>query len=120
MQILTFEELMQKRTEGLIESEKAILQKYDTYRALKRMVDEINTGPLDVVDYYATATRLGALLHEMAAGFTHTIFHYFADYIDPAQKGDVRCFRMECCELAQQMKELDRWRAKRHCLKSVK
>lgn len=120
MQILTFEELQQKRAEGLMASEEAIHQKYNTYRELKRLVAEINAGPLDVMNYYPTAKRLGLMLREMTCGHCNTIFHYFADHIDPTQKGDVRCFRMECRQLAEQMRELDQRRLARHQLKVVK
>lgn len=120
MQILTFEELQQKRAEGLMASEQAIHQKNDIYRELKRLVAQINTGPLDVMNYYPTAKRLGLMLREMTRGHHNTIFHYFADHIDPTVKGDVRCFRMECRQLAEHIKELDQRRAAKRRLKVVK
>jgi hypothetical protein len=49
-----------------------------------------------------------------------TIFHYFAECIDPDRKGDVRCFRMECFELIGQIRQLDQWRSERHRLRSIK
>jgi uncharacterized protein YicC (UPF0701 family) len=120
MQILTFEELQQKRAEGIMASVQAIHQKYDIYRELKRLVAQINSGPLDVMNYYPTAKRLGVMLREMTSGYNNTIFHYFADHIDPAAKGDVRCFRMECRQLAEQIKELDQRRTAKGRLKVVK
>lgn len=120
MEILTFDELKEKRAKGLLASEKAILQKYDTYLTLKKMVARINTEPLDVVNYYPTARRLGAILRELTAGHANTIFQYYADHIDPTAEGDARCFRMECHQLAEQLKELDRRRAARCRLKIVK
>lgn len=120
MQILTFEELKQRQAEGWRASEKAVRQKYGTYQEIKRLVRMINTGPLDVAEYYGVAMRLGALLHDIKAGFCNTIFHYFADQIDPVRKGDARCFRMECLQLADQIRELDQRRALRHRLTIVK
>ncbi len=120
MEILTFEELERKRAEGLMASEKAIHQRYDTYRALKKMVAQINTQPLDVANYYPTAKQLGLMLREMTTGCANTVFQYFADHIDPSVKGDVRCFRMECRQLAEHIRELDHRRAARNSLKIVK
>lgn len=120
MQILTLDELKRQREESLKSSEAAIRRQYDTYLALKKMVGKINAGPLDVADYYPTAARLAGLLSQLAAGSECTIFHYFAECIDPGRKGDVRCFRMECFELVGQIQQLDRWRTERHRLKSIK
>ena len=120
MDNLTIEDLKKKRAEELLASEKAILQNNLTYRELKKIVHRINAEPLDVAEYYHAARRLGEVLHEMATGHTNTVFHYFADHIDPSRKGDVRCFRMECLELAQQIKELDDRRAKNRRLRVVK
>jgi hypothetical protein len=120
MECLTLEGLKQKRAEGLLASEKAIQRKYDTYQDVKKILTEINTKPLDVVNYYPTARRLGLMLREMTTGYANTIFHYFADHIDPLVKGDVRCFRMECFQLAEQLKELDHRRLTRCGLKIIK
>ena len=120
MDNLTIEDLKKKRAEGLRASEKAVIQKNITYRELKKIVRKINDETIDVAEYYLAARRLGEILQEMATGYPDTVFHYFADHIDPSKKGDVRCFRMECRELAQQLKELDDRRAKNRCLKIVK
>ncbi|MDA8138847.1 MAG: hypothetical protein M0036_09355 [Desulfobacteraceae bacterium] len=120
MQILTFEELKQKQAEGMAASQKAAAQNHDLYRAIKQLVRQINAEPLDVADYYPVASRLGKLLNEIKSGFNDTIFHYFAEQIDPSQNGDVRCFRMECRQLAEQIEELDRFRVQRHRLTLVK
>ncbi len=120
MQILTLDELRQQREEALKASEAAIRQHYAVYLTLKNRVARINAGPLDVADYYAAATGLAAQLSQLSQGAEVTIFHYFAECIDPGRKGDARCFRMECFELASQMRELDRWRASRHRLRSIK
>lgn len=120
MQILTFEELQQRQAEGWMTSEKAVRKRYSTYREIKQLLRNINTRPLDVADYYTVAMRLGGLLHEMKAGFCNTIFHYFADQIDPGRNGDARCFRMECVQLAEQIKVLDHRRAEGHRLTIVK
>jgi hypothetical protein len=120
MQIMTLEELRQQREQALKGSALAIREHHQAYLALKKMVGRINSGPLDVADYYATAMRLAALLSQLSTGAACTIFHYFAECIDPDRKGDVRCFRMECFELASQIQQLDRWRTCRHRLRSVK
>jgi hypothetical protein len=120
MQIYTLEELKRQREEALAGSEQAIRRHYNAYLALKKMVVSINAGPLDVGDYYQTAARLGGLLARLAGGADFTLFHYFSECIDPSQKGDVRCFRMECLELAAQIANLDQWRAARHRLRSIK
>jgi hypothetical protein len=120
MSNLTFDDLRKKRAEGLIASEKAINHCYHTYQDLKRLINEINSGSLDVADYYSTAMRLGNMLREISAGYDNTIFNYFADHLDPGQKGDVRCFRMECRQLSEELKTLDQLRAKQRQLTIVK
>ena len=120
MHHITLEELLQRRTKSMLGSEQAIRQQTDTYRMLKQMVDQINGNPLDVGDYYHTALRLSALLGQMTRGGEDTIFHYFAEQIDPGKYGDVRCFRMECRDLAEQIKAIDQWRAARRRLKRIK
>lgn len=119
MQLLTFDDLKQKWAESLLASEKAIYQRYPTYRELKRLVHRINTQSLDVAEYYPTAVRLGSMLRDISFGFSNTLFHYFADHIDPGKKGDVRCFRMECQQLSEQLAELDQHRASRGCLRII-
>jgi hypothetical protein len=120
MHPLTLEELKQKREENLLGSERAIRHQCDAYRELKKLVNDINTGPLDVADYYRSASRLGFLLSELSACSSHTIFHYFAEQIDPGKVSDVRYFRLECMDLAQQIRDFDQWRTQRHRLKRIK
>lgn len=116
----TLEELMRKRDVALSGSVRAIREHGGTYRELKRLVNQINSQPLDVGDYHRTATRLGAMLFSLTRGSGGTIFHYFAEHIDPAKAGDVRCFRLECRDLADQIRQLDQWRAERQQLKRIK
>jgi uncharacterized protein (UPF0128 family) len=116
----TLDELKQKRESDLMGSVQAIGRQTDLYRELKALVHEINSRPLDVGDYHKTATRLGAMLVKMTNGVGSTIFHYFAEHIDPDKAGDVRCFRFECLDLAEQMRQLEQWRAERHRLKRIK
>lgn len=120
MQILTLDDLRQQRDEALKASDVAIRLRYELYLALKKMVAKINAGPLDVADYYTTAVELAAQLSQLSGGAEITIFHYFAESLDPGRRGDVRCFRMECYELAAQMRELDQWRVSRHRLRMIK
>jgi len=120
MQIMTLDELRQQREEAMKGSTLAIREHQHAYLALKKLVGRINSGPLDVADYYPTAIRLAAFLSQLSTGAASTIFHYFAECIDPGRKGDVRCFRMECFELASQIQQLDQWRTSRQRLRSVK
>jgi hypothetical protein len=114
------ENLKRKRLEMFLRSEQAILRQVDAYRVLKQLVQDINGHILDVADYYRTARRLGTLLDQMTSGMDQTIFHYFAEYIDPGKHGDIRCFRLECRDLAEHIKELEQWRVARHRLKRIK
>jgi hypothetical protein len=116
----TLDELKQKRESDLMGSAQAISRQSDLYRELKALVQKINSCPLDVGDYHKTAARLGAMLVKMTNGVGSTIFHYFAEHIDPDKAGDVRCFRFECLDLAEQMRQLEQWRAERHRLKRIK
>ncbi len=116
----TLDELKQKRERDLMGSVQAIGRHADLYRELKALVHQINNRPLDVGEYHKTATRLGAMLVSMTNGVGSTIFHYFAEHIDPDKAGDVRCFRFECRDLAEQMRQLEQWRAEKHRLRRVK
>jgi hypothetical protein len=118
MQALTIGDLRKKRINALRMSEKAIREHVAAYHEIKTMVREINTGPLDIALYYQTASRLGMLLTRLA--YRGTIFQYFAEQIDPRKNGDVRYFRAQCLDLNEQLKELDRWRTKKHHLRRVK
>jgi hypothetical protein len=117
---LTVAQLKERREKALIHSEEALLKHTETYRQLKRMVNEINTNPLDISQYHKTAVRMSALLKELIRVNTQTVFDYYYCNIDPQQMGDVRFFRCQCLDLAEQIIELDRWRAKRHHLTLVK
>lgn len=120
MQIMTFDQLRRKREADLMGAEGSVLRHIDIYQEVKQLVRDINSRPLDVADYHQTACRLGTLLYELSDGIDKTIFHYYAEHIDPGKSGDVRCFRMECEELGRQISEIDQWRAARRQLKSVK
>lgn len=114
------DDLEQKWAESLMASESAIHHRYPAYCDLKRLVKKINSGSIDVADYYLTAVDLGARLSEISFGYGDTVFNYFAEQIDPRKNGDVRCFRMECRQLSEQFEELDRRRANRRPLRVVK
>ena len=101
-------------------SERAVDYRYTAYCDLKRLVERINAGFIDVADYYPTAVGLGAKLSAISLGYGNTVFHYFAEQIDPRKKGDVRCFRMECRQLSEQFEELDRRRVTRRPLRVIK
>jgi hypothetical protein len=114
------DDLEQKWAASLMASERAIHHRYTAYCDLKRLLEKINTGSIDVADYYLTAVDLGARLSEISCGYGNTVFHYFAEQIDPRKNGDVRCFRMECRQLSEQFEELDRRRANRRPLRVIK
>ena len=116
----TLEELRQKRKEALVGSEQAILKHRTTYQALKHLLHDINSGPVDISDYYRTAKRLVEMLKEMSEGVDRTIFHLFATQIDPAKGGDARWFRLACLDLAEHVKDIERWRAAKTGLRVVK
>jgi hypothetical protein len=120
MHLLTLEELKNKREADLMGSERAIREHSDTFRQIKKMLQEINSRPLDVEDYHRTARCLGGMLARMSDVGGGTIFHYFAEHIDPGRSGDVRCFRLECRDLAEQIRHMEQWRAERHRLKRIK
>ena len=116
----TLEELRQKRAEALVGSERAILKHRNTYQALKLLLREINSGPVDVSDYYRTANRLATMLREMSEDADRNIFHLFATQIDPAKGGRARWFRLACLDLAEHVKDIERWRAAKSRLRVVK
>lgn len=120
MELLTLDQLKRKREADLFGSVQAVGAHRDTYLEIKRLVGRINSAPVDVGEYHSTASRLGTMLMEMTHGIDNTIFHYFADNIDPDRSGDVRCFRLECRELADQIRQLDQWRTGRHRLRRIK
>lgn len=117
---LSKDDLEQKWAETLMASERAVDCRYTAYCDLKRLVGRINTGSIDVSDYYSTAVHLGARLSDISSGYGNTVFHYFAEQIDPRKQGDVRCFRMECRQLSKQIEELDRRRAANRALRVIK
>ena len=116
----TLEELKQKRVEALVGSEHAILRHHDTYRALKHLLRDINSGPVDVADYYRTASRLAVLLREMSEGPGQNIFQLFATQVDPAKGGRARWFRLACLDLEEHVRDIERWRAGKSRLRIVK
>ncbi|WP_054029930.1 hypothetical protein [Desulfatitalea tepidiphila] len=116
----TLEELKQKRVEALVGSEHAILRHHDTYRALKHLLRDINSGPVDVSDYYRTASRLAMLLREMSEGPGQNIFQLFATQVDPAKGGRARWFRLACLDLEEHVRDIERWRAGKSRLRIVK
>jgi hypothetical protein len=116
---LTLSDLRHKRAEALLMSEKAALAHPETYRELKRLVREINAGPLDVSAYYRTASALSAMLRTLSTPAEETVFDYFCHNTDPRSGGDVRYFRGMVLDLAGQIECLDRWRRRCRHLKVV-
>ena len=117
---LTIGDLEERRSDALSRSEKAALRYPEIYRSLKWMLREINAAPLDVSQYYRTALGLAKLLETLTRAGRGTIFDHYLRNIDPAQAGDVRYFRFECMDLAEQLDCFERWSAERHHLRVVK
>jgi hypothetical protein len=120
MQRLTIEDLQRRRQKALRGAAQAILKRRSTYLELKKLIHAINSQPLDVADYYLTASRLAALLGRMRTDGGETIFDYFAEHIDPHKCGEAVNFRIECRDLDEQLKSLEAWRARQHRLRRVK
>ena len=120
MQRLTIEDLQCRRQRALMGAAQAILKRRSTYLELKKLVHAINSQPLDVADYYLTASHLAALLGRMRMAGGETIFDYFAEHIDPRKCGEAANFRVECRDLDEQLKSLEEWRARQHRLRRVK
>jgi hypothetical protein len=116
----TLEDLRRRRDEALLGSEQAIRKHRSTYQALKHLLHDINSGPVDISEYYRTASRLLAMLKKMSEGADPTIFQHFETEIDPARGGNARWFRLACLELAEHLKEIERWRAVKSGLRLVK
>ena len=120
MMTYTLEELRKKRARALTGSEQAILRHRATYKALKHLLHDINSGPVDISDYYPIASRLSAMLKEMSEGADQTIFHHFESQIDPAHVGNARWFRLACLDLAEHVRDVEQWRAAKLGLRVVK
>ncbi len=116
----TLEDLRRKRDEALLGSEQAIRRHRNTYQALKHLLQDINSGPVDVAEYYRTASKLLSMLKEMSEGADRTIFHLFEKQIDPAKGGNARWFRLACLDLAEHVRDIERWRAAKSGLRLVK
>ena len=116
----SLDDLEKKWAQCLLASEKAVGKRYRVYSDIKRLVRRVNMGLVDVADHYATAVELGTMLGKISSDCGPTVFFYFAEQIDPRKKGDMRCFRMECRQLAKQLKELDRRRMGRGPLRVIK
>jgi hypothetical protein len=117
---LTLEELKGRRSEALSRLESAALLYPATYRELKRMLCEINSSAMDISQYYRTALQLTKLLKILIQAGAGTIFDHYLHHIDPAKDGDVRYFRFECLDLAEQLKSFEKWSAEQHNLKVIK
>ncbi|HSM74491.1 MAG TPA: hypothetical protein VK852_07650 [Desulfobacterales bacterium] len=120
MQRLTIEDLQHRRQRALIGAVEAIRKRRPAYLELKKLVHAINSRPLDVADYYLTASRLATLLGSMRIDGGETIFDYFAEHIDPRKYGEAVNFRVECRDLDEQLKSLEAWRARQNRLRRVK
>ena len=119
MNKLTIEDLKIRRQHALARAGRAVVEGQTTYRELKKIVRTVNASPLDISEYHATASLLGRLLDALDRG-GQTIFAHFRDQIDPYRNGNAVHFRFECRDLAEQIADLEAWRAERHRLRCVK
>ena len=117
---LTVKELEKRRADALLGSEKVAMGRPAVYRQVKRMLNDINSSPVDVADYYKTARKLSDLLAALSNAGNRTLFAYYVQQIDPSRSGDPRYFRWECRDLAAQLDGLEKWSAKRHNLRVIK
>lgn len=120
MIMYTLEELRKKRDETLSGSEQAILKHRKTYRDFKHLLNNINNGPVDISEYYQTASRLLGMLKEMSQGADRTVFRLFENQVDPSKEGSARWFRLTCLDLAEHVRDIERWRAAKLGLRIVK
>jgi hypothetical protein len=119
MAIPTIEELEERRKKSLAVSEKAIAEHSKEYLAIKKMVKDIISGPLDIGDYYKTAIKLSNLLSMMCNTGNDSIFYYYYQLIDPRQQGQARYFRVNCLDLYEQLKCVDQDRTIRHKVRII-
>jgi hypothetical protein len=119
MKPLTIDDLRHRREQALVRAGRAVAARPAAYRDLKALVHTINSSLLDISEYDTAAGRLGQLLEEIDNG-AETLFAYFMDRIDPRKEGEALYFRFECLDLAEQVADLDQWRADQHCLRRVK
>jgi hypothetical protein len=117
---LTIADLQQKWLDGLMISEEAVSRNADTYREMKKLLNIINSEPVDIGDYYRIASELGEMLHTLANDKREVIFRHFAERIDPRKNADVRSFRFECIDLSRQLSDLEQWRRNRRQLRIIR
>lgn len=120
MNTLTFEQLQQQHQRALTLSEQAVRKRPEAYRQVKSLIHQIVNEPVDVGEYFHLARTLTDLLNHLGSCQPGSIFEYYQPNIDPLKQGQARYFRMECCDLLEQLQNFEQWRKARRPLKLIR
>ncbi|WP_028323619.1 hypothetical protein [Desulfatirhabdium butyrativorans] len=104
----------------LVCSEAAVRKHPEVLRDIKKHLDTVFSGPIDISQYYPFARKLTEMLNTLVQSHEETIFSYYIGHLDPGRHGDPRYFRAICLDLTQQIREMERWRMQRHRLRRIK
>ncbi|MFP4668072.1 MAG: hypothetical protein ACOCQI_01015 [Desulfosalsimonas sp.] len=113
----TVDDLRRRRQRALEQAEKAIAGRPAEYREIKRLLDEVLGGPVDVADYHRLAGEIVRLLEKLSASSSESLFVYYCNNIDPKRQGDARYFKVVCRDLRHQLKLIDQYRRQSRGLK---
>ena len=115
----TVEDLKNRRRQSLENTRKAIAACPGEYREVKRMLDRVLCGSVDISAYYRIARELSGLLEVLNAAYPGSVFAYYEAHMHPDKKGDARYFKVICTDLRQQIKSVDQYRRRSHNLRLV-
>ncbi|MFW6011828.1 MAG: hypothetical protein ACOC8R_01965 [Desulfosalsimonas sp.] len=104
------DDLRRRRQRALQKADNAIAGRPAEYREIKRLLDEVLSGPVDVADYHRVAGEIVRLLEKLSASSSESLFAYYCNNIDPGRQGDTRYFKVICRDLRQQLKLIDQYR----------
>lgn len=117
---LTIEDLEKRWKNALAATQTAVRKHPSVYRKLKSLAGDIVENPLDIRDYFPSATKLTSLLKRMDPKEQGSIFNFFNDRITPSSIWQVTLLRMECKDLLAHLNEFENWRIKTRHLKIIK
>ncbi len=115
----TMEDLKNRRRQSLENARKAIAVRPREYREVKRMLDRVLCGSVDISAYYRIARELVSLLEALNGACPGSLFAYYYIHMHPDKKGDARYFKVICADLRQQIKSVDQYRRQSHNLRLV-
>ena len=115
----TMDDLKNRRRQSLENAGKAIAACPGEYREIKRVLDRVLCGSVDISAYYRIARELVGLLEALNAACTGSVFAYYETHMHPDKKGDARYFKVMCADLRQQIKSVDQYRRRSHNLRLV-